>query len=339
MSNKVFNEEWMKAMLNNKDAPDDRSGQQGPQIDWVQYNKGFKKKVMFKLMPANMKEDNVFATIINTHWIRVGDKTYRFVCPEQTPHLKKSGCKCPICEAKRKLLAAGFKEEELCEQGKFGPIPVFDPKPTTNVKAVILKSDTKGDWDCSHISVLQQNGTYMATWLAQKYADSTMPNFTDIESSNPVIFSRQGEQGKWDREFSFQAWIPGPDVVAKLREENEQLTLPDLWKLPSDTDIMQMNQIMDDMIQDYLKARQTMNGTATENTINEQTLQPTPVVEQAPVFQTPGMSMGPAPVQQPQAQPVNVAYTTNPVQYGYTQVTNNVEQVKADNGWDDSIPF
>ena len=338
MSNKVFNEEWMKSMLNNKDTSDDYSGATGPKIDWVQYNKGFKKKVMFKLMPANTKEDNVFATLVHTHWIRVGDKTYRFVCPENTPHLKKLGVRCPICEAKRKLLAAGFKEEELCEQGKYGPIPVFDPKPTTNVKAVILNSDTKNDWDRAHISVLQQNGTFMCTWLAQKYADNTMPNFTDIESSNPIVFSRPGEQGKWDREFSFQAWTPSPDVVAKLKEENEQLTLPDLWKMPSDTDIMQMNQIMEDTIQEYLKARQAMNGTVPANAVNEQSLQPTPVVEQATTFQTPGMSMGPA---QPQVQQVSAVYATNPPQNGYMSyntVSQTAEQVKTDNDWDE-IPF
>ena len=153
-----------------------------------------------------------------------------------------------------------------------------------------------------------------------------------------MYYQHTSEQGKWDREFSFQAWTPSPDVVAKLKEENEQLTLPDLWKMPSDTDIMQMNQIMEDTIQEYLKARQAMNGTVPANAVNEQSLQPTPVVEQATTFQTPGMSMGPA---QPQVQQVSAVYTTNPSQNGYTpyNTTNQtVEQVKTDNDWDE-IPF
>lgn len=304
MSNKVFNEEWMKAVLNTKDAPDDRSGQQGPQIDWVQYNKGFKRNVLFKLMPANTKEDNVFATLTSTHWLHIGDKTYRFVCPEQTIHLKKHNCKCPICEAKRKLLAMGFKEEELCEQGKFGPVSIFDPKPTTNIKAVVLNSDTKHDWDGAHVSIIQQNGTFLATWLAQKYADKTIPNFTDLESSNLIQFSRQGDKGGWTREISFQVWTPTPDVLEKIKEENEQLTLPDLWKLPSDTDIMQIQQIMDDMVAQYVEAKKTMSESSqtTQAAYQEASIAPT------------------QPVQQVQQAAVNVVYSTNPAQYGQMNV-------------------
>ena len=311
MSEKVFNEEWMKSVMKGSESSDDFSGS-APAIDWVQYNRGFKRKIIFKLMPANTKEDNVFAHQIFTHWLKVGDKTYRFVCPEQTIHLKGQHVKCPICEAKRKLLAMGFTEEELCEQGKFGPIPVFDPKPTTNIKVVVLNSDTKNDWDRAHISVLQQNGTYLTTWLAQKYADTTMPNFTDIESSNPIVFSRQGDQGKWDREFSFQAWTPTPDIVAKLKEENEQLTLPDLWKMPSDTDMMQIRQIVEDFSNQYVEAKKAMSAPTSATVASD------------------GVSMSATPAQ-PQAtyqeftstEPFNSASTTS----------------SQSNDWDDSIPF
>ena len=309
MSEKTFNEQWMKSMMTNKDAPDDYSGS-APAIDWIQYNKGFKRKITFKLMPANSHEDNVFAAIIGTHWLHIGDKTYRFVCPEHSVHLKGQNVKCPICEAKRKLLAMGFKEEELCEQGKYGPIPVFDPKLTTSVKTVVLASDTKSDWDRAHISVLQQNGSYLAQWLATKYADTTMPNFTDIESSNPITFSRATDQGKWDREFSFQAWTPTPDVVAKLKEENEQLTLPDLWKMPTDTDFMQMKQIMEDMIQQYVEAKKAMNSAQPETKIVEQvSMTPQPQVVEAPYS---GYTATP---QQAQA-----TFTTNPPSYGTVNI-------------------
>jgi len=306
MSEKVFNEQWMKAVMNGKESSDDFSGS-APAIDWVQYNKGFKKKLTFKLMPANTREDNVFSSIVATHWIKIGDKNNRFVCPEETVHLKGAHIKCPICEAKRKLLAMGFKEEELCEQGKFGPIPVFDPKMTSNCKVVVLSSDTKTDWDRAHISILQQNGTYLTTWLAQKYADTTMPNFTDIESSNPIVFSRPTDSGKWEREFSFQAWAPTPEVVAKLKEDNEQLTLPDLWKMPSDTDFMQMRQIMEDMVNQYVEAKKAMHPTQPETKIVEQ------------------VSMTPA---QPAPQQATVAYSTNPAQFGTmnTQQTTSVAE-------------
>ena len=53
--------------------------------------------------------------------------------------MKQLGIKCPVCEAKRKLLAQGFTEEDLSVQGKFGLIPVFNPKLTSNVKVVVFE--------------------------------------------------------------------------------------------------------------------------------------------------------------------------------------------------------
>lgn len=258
---KSYNEEWMKDILSrSKEAMDDSSGSY-PSTEWVQYKKGFKKSITFKLMPPNTKENNVFSHIVAQHWIQTSDgKTKRFVCPEETVHLKGQHVKCPVCEAKRKLKAMGFTDEQLSVEGKFGLVPVFDPKFTSNAKVVVLQSDEKQDWDKAHISVLQQNGTFMTVWLAQKYASSEIPNFTELTSSNPIKFSRPTDSGKWEREFSFTMFTPSQDVAAKLREENEALTLPDLWKMPSDQEFMEMSQLMESMEKNYIAARDTMNG-------------------------------------------------------------------------------
>lgn len=259
---KVFNEAWMKQMLNTNNSNDDASGSL-PDIEWIRYKHGFKKNIVFKVMPANSKENNVFSHIVNTHWVDLGNgQSKRFVCPEQTIHLKDKGVKCPVCEAKRKLLKMGFTEDQLCIQGKFGPDPVFDPRATSNAKVVVLQSDERNDWDKAHISVLQQNGSFMTVWLAQKYGSNEIPNFTAIESSNAIKFSRPGDTGKWEREVSFNTFTPPAEVVAKLKEENEQLTLPDLWKMPSDQEFMEVNQIVEDMIKNYVAARNAMTKPA-----------------------------------------------------------------------------
>ena len=263
---KSYNEEWMKDILGrSKEAMDDSSGSL-PEIDWVSYKRGFKKKLTFKLMPANLKENNVFSAIVATHWLVLPDgKTKRFVCPEETVHLKGQHVKCPICEAKRKLKAMGFTDEQLSVQGKFGLVPVFDPKYTSNAKVVVLSSDEKQDWDKAHISILQQNGTFMTVWLAQKYASNEIPNFTELASSNSITFSRPTDSGKWEREFNFTMFTPSPDVLEKLKEENEALTLPDLWKMPSDQEFMEVSQIVDDMQKNYIAARDTVAGNTTDN--------------------------------------------------------------------------
>lgn len=261
---KSYNEEWMKDILSrSKEAVDDSSGTTNP-TEWVQYKKGFRKNIIFKVMPANTKENNVFCHLVATHWLTGADgKTKRFVCPEETVHLKGQHVKCPVCEAKRKLKAMGFTDDELSVQGKFGLIPVFDPKFTSNTKVVVLQSDEKQDWDKAHISVLQQNGTYMTVWMAQKYASNEIPNFTQIESSNPIKFSRPTDSGKWEREFSFNMFNPTTDVVEKLKEENEKLTLPDLWKMPTDQEFIEISQLMDEMQNNYVAARNTMSGNNT----------------------------------------------------------------------------
>ena len=151
-------------------------------------------------------------------------------------------------------------------------MPVFDPKFTSNAKVVVLSSDEKRDWDKAHISILQQNGTYMTVWLAQKYASKETPNFTAITASNPIQFSRSTDSGKWDREFSFSMFKPSEEIALKLRDENEALTLPDLWKMPTDQEFIEMSQIMDEMKNNYIAARDTISGNDNSSVIEEDDL-------------------------------------------------------------------
>lgn len=260
---KQFNDEWMAKVLNSKDVSDDYSGSL-PDIEWIRYNNGFKKGILFKMLPANSRENNVFAYIVSTHWLTDSEgKTHRFVCPEQTVHLANQKVKCPVCEAKRQLLKAGFTEEELSVPGKFGPMPVFDGKLTSNIKVVVLKTDTKQDWDKSHVSILQQNGSYLAIWLAQKWREKEVPNFMDYESSNPIKFSRPTDSGKWEREFSFQMFQPTQDVLDKIKAENEALYMPDIWRMPSDQDFMEITNVVDELKNQYMKAKETVTSAST----------------------------------------------------------------------------
>lgn len=263
---KQVNVEWMKDVLKDRNNNNAEYQNDLPKIDWIQNNRGFKKALQFKLVGANSKENNIFSWVVATHWMNnlVDGSTQRFICPEQTQHLKHLGVKCPICEAKRKLLAAGFKEEELTIQGKFGPIPMFDPNITSNAKVVVIDSDARNDWDKAHISVLQQKGSFLTKWLAERYIDNDTPDLLEWERSNIIRFSRQIENGRWDREISFATFCPSQDVVVKLKEENEALTMPDLWKRPADKEFLEVQAIIDEKIAALQAAKETMtNGIAT----------------------------------------------------------------------------
>ena len=253
MENKEINSEWANIVLNEM-SKSEYSGDL-PEIEWLRGGKDFKRQLAFKVLPANSKENKIFSWIIGTHWLTVGNTTKRFVCPEQTPHLKKAGVKCPICEAKRRLLQAGFTEDELCTQGKFGPIPVFDPRIQSNVKVIVAQSDTRTDWDRSHISILQQNGSFLTKWLVEKYTDREIPDFLVWENSNYIKFSRPSDNSKWDREVSFAQYKPTPEMIARLKDENEALTMSELWKLPDDQSIVEVTNMVKELEDKYREAK------------------------------------------------------------------------------------
>lgn len=261
---KTINTEWMMSVLNETVAKRNNMAEELSKIDWVQNGKSFKCDLKFKVIPANSRENNIFSYTVGTHWLNFNGQNKRFVCPETTGHLKGLNVKCPVCEAKRKLLAQGFTEEDLSVQGKYGLIPVFNPKLTSNVKVVVFESDLRQDWDKQHISVLQQNGSFLTRWLVQQYADNETPDFLQWDRSNMVKFTRPTESGKWDRNVSFSTAEFSPEVIAKLKEENEALYLPDLWKMPTDEEIIDITTFVDKMAQNYIEARNTIKESAAE---------------------------------------------------------------------------
>lgn len=262
---KQINNNWMHEVLNNSNR-NEFSGDL-PKIDWIQNGKSFKKEIKFKLLPANSKENQVFSYVVGTHWLSPdglgAGKNRRFVCPEQTNHLKNLGIKCPICEAKRKLLAKGFTEEQLSTQGKYGLIPLFDPTMTSNVKVVVMDTDLNHNWDKAHVSLLQQKGTFLTKWLVERYVDSDTPDFLIWENSNTIQFKRDSENGRWDRSISFATFNPTPEVLEQLKEENEALVLPDLWKNPTDQEYLEITQLMEDAIKNMEEARNVVTEVST----------------------------------------------------------------------------
>lgn len=259
---KEINEDWAKEILRGNNSMQSNNESEQKAVEFIRNNNGFKKELVFKAVPFNSKENKIFCHIVGTHWMTDSlGNSVRFVCPETTQHLKHQGVTCPICEAKRKLIAEGFKEEELCVQGKFGPVPVFDPKITSNLKVVVISSDTAAEWDKCHISVLQQNSELLTKWMVREYKSEDNPNFLAWDRSNVFYFTRPSENAKWERKLGFKTFEPTPEVIDKLKAENEELTMFDLWKMPSDEDFLKMAGILETMCDDYRKAKNTVvNG-------------------------------------------------------------------------------
>jgi hypothetical protein len=273
---KEINSEWAQQVLKEDTmVKNEDSGK----IDWVRNGTGFKKAFKFKVLPANSKENRIFSHISAMHWNLGPNKDKYFTCTEQTAHLKSKRIVCPICEAKRRLLREGFKEEELCTQGRFGPMPIFDPTITSNVKVVMLESDVIKDLDAAHISILQQKGSFLTKWLVEKYLDNDCPDFLQYEGSNVFKFTRPTENGKWEREMSFATFNPSEEVLQKLKEENEKLTMFDIWKAPSDAEILEAKDIADKMVEELLNTKRSIVEACTSNTTSESTSDDTSTID------------------------------------------------------------
>lgn len=259
---KEINEDWANEILKGNREMQTNNEATKNAVEFIRNNNGFKRELVFKAVAANSKENKIFCHTIGTHWLTdENGNSVRFVCPEQSQHLKHEGVKCPVCEAKRKLLSEGFSEEDLCTQGKYGPVPVFDPKITANMKVVVIKSDTN-QWDMAHISVLQQNSDFLTKWVVRQYKNKDNPDFLDWERSNLFSFTRQSDNGKWERTLGFKTFEPTADVIERLKKENEELTMFDLWKMPVDEDFLKVSELVNKMSDDYRKAKNAVINAA-----------------------------------------------------------------------------
>ena len=84
------------------------------------------------------------------------------------------------------------------------------------------------------------------------------------DRSNLFVFSRQTDNGKWERSLGFKTFEPSGELIEKLKKENEELTMFDLWKMPVDEDFFKVSEIVNKMHDDYLNARNSLiNGAST----------------------------------------------------------------------------
>lgn len=254
---KILNNEWIKSVLRDNSMNRDENTKAN-RVEYVMSGKHFRKELEFKIIAPNSKENGIFSHVCGMHW-NIGPDNKFIICTEQTEHLKKSRTICPVCEAKRRLLRAGFKEDELTVPGKFGPVPVFDPVINSNIKVIMLDSDLQ-DWDKCHISILQQKGSFLTQWLVRKYVDEDTPDFLSWESSHPFKFSRPNVKDRWEREMKLKTFSLDPELIEKLKEENEKLTATEIWHKPSDEDLAKMQEIVDSMCDEYLAAKKAMSG-------------------------------------------------------------------------------
>ena len=132
---------------------------------------------------------------------------------------------------------------------------------SANMKVVVIESDTN-QWDMAHISVLQQNSDFLTKWVVRQYKNKDNPDFLDWERSNLFSFTRQSDHGKWERALGFKTFEPTPDVIERLKKENEELTMFDLWKMPVDEDFLKVSELVNKMSDDYRKAKNAVVNAA-----------------------------------------------------------------------------
>lgn len=236
-------------------------------IDWVN-TKDYKRMIKFRIFPANSKENKKIggAFTSGAHWLDYNGERIRYQCPEKT--FPESGVVCPVCQMKRDLQKLGYTDEDMSKPSKFGPENIFLPRLSSTIKCVVIDTDLKHDWDKSHISLLQQNGTKLITWLVDKYIEPEVPNFTDWTKGGIIKFSRDTDGGVWTREVlsdsvAFNLWNAPADVVEKVQKENEEITTAELFRMPSDEQTIKVKQILEGIKADIVAKKNATTPTQT----------------------------------------------------------------------------
>jgi len=254
--------------------------QETPQnnVEWVN-TKDYKRMIKFRIFPANSKENGWIGGAFSSgaHWLEYDGERIRYQCPEQTA--PNSGIVCPVCQMRRDLKKAGFTDEEMSRDGRFGPENIFAPRLSSTIKCVVIDTDQKHDWDKSHISLLQQNGKGLLNWLTDEYTNPEKPNFTDWTKGSIIKFSRDQDNGKWNREvlpdsIAFNLWNAPEEVVEKVKKENEEITTSELFRLPTDEQTIKVKEMLH-KIESDIRGKHQMNkftqapDTATQASVTE----------------------------------------------------------------------
>ena len=119
--------------------------------------------------------------------------------------------------------------------------------------------------------------------LYQSYPEK--PNFTDWTKGSIIKFSRDQDNGKWNREVlpdsvAFNLWNATPDVVEKVQKENEDITTSELFREPTDDQTLKVQQILESIKADIIAKKAA--STTTETTTDLAT-DPAPVSAAEPV--------------------------------------------------------
>ena len=288
MTTKNINMDWASQYLKADENTDSSR-----HVDWVG-KKQFKKMLKFKVLPANAQEnDKIGGAVVSAkHWNLGVNQDQSFLCVEKM--FPEKGVVCPVCQLKRDLIKMGIDPESLKRPGKFGPIDIFEPQVQSCVKVVVIDSDTlKDQWDKAHVSVLQMNSNYLVKWLVETYLDQDTPDFLNFENGNLIKFSRDQDNSKWERQVldSSIKWDVSPEVMEKVRKENEELVLSDLWKFPSDDEFLRIKGICEDMKNQILTSVNTIKEAQKQveeavNNVNSYVAPQQPVVDSIPDFPT-----------------------------------------------------
>lgn len=236
-------------------------------IEWVN-TKDYKRMIKFRIFPANSKENGWIGGAFSSgaHWLEHNGERVRYQCPEHT--FPNSGVVCPVCQMRRDLKKAGYTDAELSKDGRFGPENIFQPRLSSTIKCVVIETDLKKNWDKSHISLLQQNGKGMLNWLTDEYTNPENPNFTDWEKGGIIKFSRNTDNGKWDRvvlpdSIAFNLWNAPAEVVNKVKEENEAITTSELFHLANDEQTIKVREILESIKAEIVAKRASGNTAST----------------------------------------------------------------------------
>ena len=255
--------------------PQTDNSQEQQNIEWVNAH-DYKRMIKFRVFPANSKENKKIAGAFQSgaHWLEYNGDKIRYQCPERT--FPESGVECPVCKLRRELKALGYTDEDMSKEGRFGPENILLPRLSSTVKCVVIDTDLKHDWDKAHVSLLQQNGTGLITWLVDEYINPEKPNFTDWIKGSIIKFSRDTDNGKWNREVlpdsvAFNLWNASEETVTKVQGQNEEITTADLFHMPTDEQNLKVKEFLDGIKEEIIAKKKATDESSKQEQPSQET--------------------------------------------------------------------
>jgi hypothetical protein len=245
---------WAKSVMNGSPAQANENSDK--KYDWVNMTGAGTYK--FRILPPNSKSPGKFGMVVGKHYGLGSEGKDSCTCVEATyPEIE--GLVCPVCEAIRRMKRDGIEEAKKYEAGIY-----------SYIKTIMLETPDAKELKRDKISIFRSKGNYNLNWIINKYMDPDSSDFLSPDNGAAIKFYREQKNGKWDRNVLDTSAVGGgklnedPEIQKRLLEENEEITLSDIFRRPTDEEMLKIKELAENLEKNLRAAADTQSEVAND---------------------------------------------------------------------------